>query len=63
MNTPLEHVSTTEIAELTAWLARLSAPGHIDPAERAAFHIAKAHLSHASKTPTPRPTPARTADD
>jgi hypothetical protein len=44
MNTPLEHVSTTEIAELTAWLARLSAPGHIDPAERAAFHIAKAHL-------------------
>ena len=45
MNTP-ERVTITEIADLTAWLQRLSAdrPGATDPAELAAFHTAKADL-------------------
>jgi hypothetical protein len=46
MNGPDERVTIIEIADLTAWLRRLSTagPGASDPAELAAFHTAKADL-------------------
>ena len=46
MNAPNEHVTITEITHLTAWIRRLSdaGPGGRDPAELAAFHVAKADL-------------------
>jgi len=46
MNVPHEPVTVTEIADLTAWLRRLSdtGPDTIDPAELAAFHTAKTTL-------------------
>lgn len=46
MNTTTEHVTITEIAQVTAWARRLSAagPGATDQAELAAFHATKARL-------------------
>jgi hypothetical protein len=46
MNTRHEPVTVTEIADLTAWLRRLSdtSPGATDSAELAAFHTAKTTL-------------------
>lgn len=45
-NRPGEHVTISEITDLIAWARRLStaAPGATSPAERAAFHAAKADL-------------------
>jgi hypothetical protein len=49
-NRPGEHVTISEITDLIAWARRLSTavssdgPGATSPAERAAFHAAKADL-------------------
>ena len=58
-----ERVTISEIADLTAWLRRLSTtgPGAGDPAELAAFHTAKAdllartHDQHIQATQRPNP--------
>lgn len=59
MNNPDERVTITEIADLTAWLRRLSTadPGASDPAELAAFHTAKADLLARTHDQHIHPTP------
>jgi hypothetical protein len=69
VNTANEPVTITDIADLTAWLRRISAdqPNATDPAELAAFHTAKADLLariHNQHTQAARrPNPGKDDDD
>jgi hypothetical protein len=67
VTTPTRRVTSTEIAELTAWMRRLTqaGPGRADPAELAAFHAAKtALLARITDSATPdQPAPHEDTDD
>jgi hypothetical protein len=70
MTTPAARVTSREIAELTAWMRRLTqtGPGRADPAELAAFHAAKAALlarltAHPAAHPIPGQPPSPASKD